>query len=434
MLKNLRIKLTLICVITTGILLMVMTISILWTSEIQLNKQSDAAFQNTVNSIVYKVQSTRTVEDTWLSQLETGNDLILHIEDGGLPLFFSGSWSPKTDRDILIQEAQQKALQEYKIDVKKKPYSIIDVTSASFSLRGTEGDHYQAATVIIPSDFSWYSLTILQNTDGAIQQKMVMRYLYGFLIVSALALLFLFSWWFSGKAIAPIEKNRKEQVEFVAVASHELRSPLAVIRTVTSALSVSSSPKEFEKFHNTLERECVRMSRLVDDLLFLASADAHTRSIKMERIAVDTLLTELYDSYYDLAQNKKQKLSLALPDTLLPTLQGDRQRLWQLISILLDNAISYTGENGCISIGVEVQKHKLCISVSDNGIGIPNEQKQKVFDRFHRVDTAHSQKEHYGLGLSIAKEIAELHHGDILLADTPGGGCTVLIRLEVDRS
>jgi len=431
MFHKLQVRLTLICVITTGILLNAMAVLLLWMSGIQMDNQREITFQNSINSIVYRIQSSRVIDDAWLSQLEAGNHLIVHIEDNAVPILFQGSWTPATSRTELIDAAQEKALSKYQFDVKIKPYSVINTETLTFELDGDYGDHYQAAVVTIPSSYGWQSLTLLRDINQDIQERWMLRIISFVIIIVALILLFLFSWWFSKKAIEPIEIINQKQVEFIAAASHELRSPLSVICASLSVIDADCCPEMIQKYTATANRECMRMSHLIDDLLFLASADALTWSIQSEAIEVDTFLTELYESYEPIVSGNKQKLSLILPDELLPTLRGDKQRLWQAISILLENATFYTPEGGQIRMEVFRLKNTLSISISDNGIGIPEQEKEKVFDRFYRADSSHSEKGHYGLGLSVAKEIIELHKGSIQISDTPGGGTTFIITLYI---
>lgn len=457
MLKSLRKKLTLICVITTGILLSSTTAGILLLSENQIDKQSALTFQNNLNSIVYKIQSSHVIDTTWLSQLETGNRLIVHIEDNGVPMLYQGSWTPKTDRSKLISAVQSAALEQYGFDAKAKPYSVIDVSSVAVDIKGAYNDQYQAAVLAIPSyNGNWQSITVLRDVSAERSEKLFLRLTFIGLIVTSVSLLYWFSWWFAGRAIKPIEESQRKQVEFIAAASHELRSPLAVIQASVSALNKNVEclpPSPFSdsradttyitatiqdsaadaaqknKFLNTAERECRRMARLIDDLLFLASTDAGTWTVRTESIEPDTLMTELYESFSAIARKKGQRLTLTLPEDEIKTVAGDRQRLFQALVVLTDNAMSYTPEGGSIALSAREERRSLLLSVSDDGPGISNEKKKVVFDRFYCGDPSRNKKEHYGLGLSVAKEICELHGGVLAVSDTPGGGATFTITL-----
>lgn len=111
----------------------------------------------------------------------------------------------------------------------------------------------------------------------------------------------------------------------------------------------------------------------------------------------------------------------------------DKERIEQVLSILLDNAISYTPSEGRISLSLETTSDKYLLQVSDNGIGIPDTEKEAVFDRFYRCDKSHKDKSHFGLGLCIAQEIIYMHKGKLRVEDTPGGGATFVVVLNQQR-
>ena len=249
----------------------------------------------------------------------------------------------------------------------------------------------------------------------------------GFVAV-AILLLWLFAWLFTKRAIRPIEESRRKQVEFVSAASHELRSPLAVIQASISAIP-EASPEQARRFAQTISQECRRMSHLVDDMLMLAAADNSTWSVLLAETDLETLLLDVSEWFESDALKKGLHLSVSLPDQTLPKCWCDQQRIRQVLLILLDNAISYTPSGGTIRLSAEQQHANILIHVEDNGIGIPHEQKEHIIDRFYRVDASRTRKEHFGLGLSIAKEIVSLHHGKITVEDTPGGGTTFTLIL-----
>ena len=147
-----------------------------------------------------------------------------------------------------------------------------------------------------------------------------------------------------------------------------------------------------------------------------------------------------------MARSKGLRFDIELPDEVVTPIRCDAERIRQLLSILIDNAFSYTPKGGriCLSLATETpaflsdsfnfrrsaQYQKLYLSVIDNGPGIPDDQKDAVFERFHRLDTARHDKAHFGLGLCIAQEIVSLHHGQLLLTDTPDGGATFTVVLD----
>ncbi len=151
-----------------------------------------------------------------------------------------------------------------------------------------------------------------------------------------------------------------------------------------------------------------------------------------EPLEVPTMLIELYDMFYPICKEKGLKLDLRFPEEEdVPLLYGDEERLKQVLTIFIDNALTYTPLGGHITISVRIAKPHLYLQVIDNGPGIDDAHKAHIFDRFYRIDRARHKKEHYGLGLSIAHEIIKLHHGKIILTDTPGGGATFSICMPV---
>lgn len=117
-----------------------------------------------------------------------------------------------------------------------------------------------------------------------------------------------------------------------------------------------------------------------------------------------------------------------------PKLCCDKERITQVLGILLDNAMSHSKSNDTIEMGAVVHQKHIVFYVADHGCGIPDAEKEKIFDRFYTGDRSRTDKNHYGLGLSIAKEIVKLHHGSITIKDTPNGGCTFEINIPLEKA
>ena len=426
MLRQLRFRLTLICTVITGAVLLIIAVSALSVSENQLEQRNAALFQSNVNAIVYKLQSDSTISNTWLAQTEAGDHLIVDIEDNGQKFEFSGAWAPPTPREILIARAQQQA-GALGMDITTPSDASYQTSLVFYTTQGDKGDRYRASVSLLSLHGGWQCVTVLRDMhdEGLLVTRQ--RILVLSLAAAGIGLLFAFAWWFSGRAIRPVEESQKRQVEFVAAASHELRSPLAVIRTSASALS--ADPSQAEQFASTIERESERMARLVDDLLLLAGLDAKTWSIHRETLDCDTLLLDAYERYSPIALSCGHRLLLDLPKDSLPVLAGDGQRLSQVLSILIDNALQHTPTGCRVTLRARTEAKALRIEVEDNGPGVPPEHKAKLFNRFYRADKARSSKAHFGLGLSIAKELVGLHNGSLTVCDTPGRGATFVIRL-----
>jgi len=422
MLKKLKIQLTLISAFITGTILSVMAIMVILIFEQPLKDRNYAYFQNTANSIIYNIQNNKIISHLWLSQTEINNALIIYIEENNHPFVFNGSWKKtKTNRQILIDAVKNIAVNNYKFDLykTKSQYS----QTIFFQFKGIYNESYDASVSVIPDENeNIYTLILIHDKQYEIKQIVQNRILLFSLVVIGIILLFIFSWWFAGHNIKAIEKNEQKQKEFIAAASHELKAPLAVITTSASAISVDD--KQQYIFLNNIQKECKQMARLIDDLLLLSNSDAKTWTIKKEKVEIDTLLLDIIDLFSSIAIKDNKTLTLDLPKTSVPFIYGDYERLMQAISVFIDNAITYTKAGNKIKIILSFETHFIIIKIIDNGIGISDEDKKHIFERFYRCDKSHSKKGHYGLGLSIAYEIIELHNGNINVSDTLGGGTT----------
>ena len=428
MLRKLRWNLTVLAATLTGAVLLIMALAALSMAEGQLRASGEAAFQSNINAIVAKLQTDRVVSLTWLSQTEASEKLIVSVRDGGVPLHFSGSWTPATGRNTLISRAEE-AGRAKGVDAALPPLSVIDTVSATFEIKGDHGESYLAAVVLLPAHGGYSSLVLLRDMSDWDAQAVTMRVSFLVLVVLGVAALFGLCWFFAGRAIRPIEENQKKQAEFIAAASHELRSPLAVIRTSAEAMEVD--PAQAPRLTKSIEGECARMARLVDDLLTLARSDAGSWSILRETVDIEALLLETADLFSPIARQREQTLALEVPDTALPAVSGDPQRLKQVLTVLLDNAFSYTPQGGTVTLSATFGEKWLRLRVSDTGPGISEAHLGHIFERFYRADQARSGKEHFGLGLSIAEELARLHHGTLKVAETGEKGTTFELKLPV---
>lgn len=225
-----------------------------------------------------------------------------------------------------------------------------------------------------------------------------------------------------------METMLKAQRQFLADTSHELRNPLTVIRGNLELLQRDLDPATRLECASEAREEAARMSRLVDDLLFLAQADAG-QAIRHHPFRLDRLVEEVAERLRPLAKDR----GLEVGPLDAATISGDEQRMRQLVVNLLDNAIRYTPSDGTISVRLTRQGPQAHLVVQDTGIGIPSEHLPRIFDRFYRVDAARSRAQGgTGLGLAIVKYVAEAHGGRVTVRSKPGQGSefTVLLRAE----
>lgn len=410
--------------ITTFILL-VMSCGYLYISERGLRNSSYISFQNDMNTLISNLEQQTVITHEWLTKIEDNGKYQINVIDNGVPFLFNVR---NTD--------EQKALFETAWDCYEKEYEIAPVLSSystyhtefPFSSTGRHGNDYYACVAISERTNGTFQVMILASMAPLMKQIRTQRFLFFSLDILAVIALSLFAWYFTKRLLKPLEENQKSQTQFIASASHELRTPLAVILSCASA-SERAADTERKHFLDSIQSEGMRMSRLIDDMLLLTSADNHSWTIRKAPAELDTLLLDTYEAFEPVAAEKSIRLSVTLPETAIPPVLCDRERIQQVLAILLHNAVSYTPEGGQILLSLIFDGKNTRISVTDNGIGIPDSEKTHIFERFYRADKARSKKEHFGLGLCIASEIIQAHHGQILVSDTPGGGSTFTVVL-----
>ncbi|ALQ66334.1 sensor histidine kinase [Bacillus thuringiensis] len=226
----------------------------------------------------------------------------------------------------------------------------------------------------------------------------------------------------AGRALVPIQNSWEKQQQFVSDASHELRTPLAVIQSKTDVLFQSPSATIEEKAMDisTISKECRRLSKLVSNLLLLARSDSNQIEMDKKTFELDKLLEEIVAPYKEIASYQEKEMILKVERGV--SFMGDRERIHQMIVILLDNAMKYTNGGGQIQIDCTQTSSSIRIQVKDDGIGVKEEDIPKLFDRFYQGDKARSTSEGAGLGLSIANWIVEKHYGKILVESKWGEG------------
>jgi heavy metal sensor kinase len=231
--------------------------------------------------------------------------------------------------------------------------------------------------------------------------------------------------------LARLESAFNEQQRFIADASHELRTPLAVLRGETEvALAKRRTADEYQQSLSLIQEEAERLSRIVEDLFILARQpiDAPARLMR-ERVLLNETVKDCARAAQVLASRKGVRL---ITENDVPSIQltGDKELLTRMLLNLLDNAVKYTPAGGEISLALTRQNGNAEITVRDTGIGIAESDRQRIFDRFYRVDKARSRAlGGAGLGLSIVRWIVEVHGGEIHIDSSPGRGSTFTVDL-----
>ena len=244
-------------------------------------------------------------------------------------------------------------------------------------------------------------------------------------IVFLLILAFFISNLLASKAIMQIEAMFERQKKFVSDASHELRTPLSVMLAYTELLEHKKSSPEIIR---RLKDEITSLADFTGKLLQFARFDNNQALINKEPFDLTAFLQDIYQNIKPLAEQKSIKLSADIAPCL--NITADKILIRQLLYILLDNAIKYSPENSKISLSANMSKKQIHIAVQDNGIGISDENKQHIFERFFRADKARSRNnEGLGLGLAMALLIAQKHNGTIEVESKVNAGSTFTVTL-----
>ncbi len=426
MIGKLHIRLTFFCTFVSSIILVFMSLLCLSVSERKSWENYFSDFQINISMLVNHLENQTIISYTWLAQFCTDTQYEIDIRDNGSQLIFE-DLTPNSLTKEHFMLAREKAKNDYGILEESLSVNHILSTYAEFKLTIQE-EKYFGATALIPKNNGVLNIAVLYPLSGPSESILFQRLLFAAADTFGILLLFIFFWFFTWRMIQPLILSRQKQAEFIASASHELRSPLTVMLSSLSAMK-QASQEEAAYFSATIEREGKRMGRLIEDMLTLSSTDSSHLAIHRTPVELDTLLLSAYEKFEPLVRKKSISIDITLPDEMVSPCLCDKERIEQVLSILLDNALSYTPPGGKITLSLKTSSDKFMLQVSDNGIGIPDTEKEAIFDRFYRCDKSHKDKSHFGLGLCIAQEIISMHKGKLYASDTPGGGATFTVIL-----
>jgi two-component system OmpR family sensor kinase len=233
------------------------------------------------------------------------------------------------------------------------------------------------------------------------------------------------------RLLSRLETASQTQRQFMADASHELRTPVSVIQTAAE-VTLERQVREDWEYREALtivNEQSTRLSRMVEDMLVLARADAGGYRLTRRPLYVDEIVAECVRAVSVVAATRDIELTTVLqPDV---SVNADDGLLRQLMTNLLDNAVQYTPPGGSVTVSVDSDAASATITVSDTGSGIPPADRERVFERFVRLDPARSATSGAGLGLPIARWIAEQHEGTLTVEQNAVGGCLFVVRLPV---
>lgn len=426
MYKKLHLRLTILFTGMSAAILIIMSLSYLYMSEKDLKDNYFLSFRSKINDFTATLEQQDTLSWDWLKKTAARQNFTLAFYDNETPLSYNQLMLSESELEI-TSEAIDYAMETILPELENG--SAYSTAHKEFFWDSKEEGHFYASVLKIRKNVGTLTGIILLSLESYTAQITRQRMRFLFLNIIGIGVLFFVSYFFTGKLLTPVIEARQKQNAFIAAASHELRTPIAVICSAASAAKAANAQKQ-ERFFHIIEQESLRLSTLTDDLLLLNRADSGRLILNMEPIELDTLLLNCYESFEPLVREHKQTLQVLLPKDTIPRCLCDKERICQVLGILISNAVSYGKSGGYIKLELSYSQSVFWITVEDNGIGIADKDKPYIFDRFYRVDESRSGKEHFGLGLCIAKEIIETHGGSINLADNPEGGTRFFLLLK----
>ena len=423
MFQKVRIRLTLLCSGIITLLIIIMSFLYLRISENSLYRNQFYSFQNDSNTIIINLEQQSVITMEWLSKMEAPGNYQFYLLDNGHPFLYNtlhdtapaenraasssdGNTSvSKSKTSSALSDIFEEAWTYYESTLPQDS-SLEEASSLSpytawhrtFSFTDSGKNDYFCTLITLERNTSQLQIMILSSLAGLEKQIREQRFLFLLIDSFTVALLFLFSFFFT-----------------VILSSLECCH--------------QASPDEVAGFLATIEKQAALMKSLVNDMLTLSASDSGQLVLSRSTAELDTLLLDTFEAFEPLAARKSITMSVSLPEEALTPYSCDEMRIRQVLSILIQNAISYTPAGGHIHLALSVRNHQYLFSVADNGPGIADADKEHIFERFYRAEKSRNTKGHFGLGLSIACEIVTAHHGHLWVTDTNGGGSTFFIGL-----
>ena len=410
-LARLRLGLTAWYAVTLGVILVLLGTGLFLAIRSQIGRQLDHSLEAAARALM-RAAGIREIEAVAAKGEVMDAVDELHIPDRALYLLDSAGRPLKPSQvDSRILEAAAPALREpVRNDVVGGP-SKLRIFAERFRTAG--GTPYVAVAVGDQRETEEEYTALIMTFAVAALMALLLVIGGGYILVQ--------------KSTAPVERTMEYMRRFMADAAHELRTPLTVLRTRAEVtLQRGREPAEYIAALDAIEREAERLGRIVNDLLLLAQADAGERPIQRSRVFLDDLVLDVAGGTGLVAERRGVKLDLDGVEQA--TVDGDPALVRQLISIVMENAVKFTPAGGQVEVGVGAADGASWITVQDTGVGISSEQLRHIFERFYRADPARGRSEGAGLGLAIARWIADAHRAQIDVVSEVGRGTKISIR------
>lgn len=422
--RNSRLRLTLIYTSIMCVLLIVLILGVRFAMDWSLSSEQERELSDAADGIAeaqaYQIQHPDATVDENIYYRKTGDKLFFYIfEDkwGQLVGFVRASFRVEP---FILEYMNAETIPSGEIGVFSYPNENGRTTRVMITARKIRvGEVEQTAYV-------GKDVTALYSGLHKATYMLILLGILALLMASAVGHVM------AGRAIIPMKEAYEKQKQFAADASHELRTPLAVVMASADLLLADKSIENpiLREVIEDLKSEVKKMSKLVSDLLMVARSDNNALKLKIQKLNLGDLLEQNIRMMKPLAE--KKGVTLEGVELRRVMIQGDEQKIKQLILILVDNAIKYTADGGKVLVTLEsADDERVIFSVQDSGIGIAPEDQEKIFERFYRVDKARSREMGgNGLGLSIATEILRLHGGKISVESELGVGTKFTVELK----
>ncbi|CCY54285.1 his Kinase A (Phosphoacceptor) domain./Histidine kinase-DNA gyrase B-and HSP90-like ATPase [Coprococcus sp. CAG:782] len=423
MVEQLRKKLTIFLASVIALILIVMASLLLRTVIQEYTNSSYASYSKDANLLYSYLEQSNSIDMSILNEYKA-NNINIDILRSGNAVMSTNSF--KDNSSILALETpynQPRYWDDY--------YSAINRGNSYRRFYTVSYNHikYWNSYSVVNIGGTYYTVHTLFNNKIITNYKIKMSILFFVVTLAAILLLAVFSYFFIIKVLAPVKDAYEKQDLFIAVASHELKTPLTIVKSCLSGLSENNQSSEENDYITTATGECGRMTDMINNLLTFTDIKKSGKD-NFKNSHPEDVLIDCYSRFEAVALQKELNFTVSLPEEPLPLISMDRDRMLQCLSILVDNAISCTSA-GQITLSVSLCDTHLCYRVADTGHGISDEDRPHIFETFyHRRNTPAT---HFGLGLSIAKSIADLHNAELTVADNEPQGSVFTIMFRDGR-
>src|SRR5690625_3884930 len=347
------------------------------------------------------------------------SSFVLIVDDQGEVVEIDSSMELPEEKYIKIAETAWKMKEKSNITFNDKQWKF-EITPLSVNVIQDNGEQFVVTDRL-------YQMTFLDVTEAnqTLRSLLITLLVVGFIL---LVIIFFISMYFANSAVQPIAKAWENQKQFIADASHELKTPLSIIQANYDVLmdNRDETINDQMKWLGYMKLATDRMAKMITNLLDLAKLDQSNPHPEMKLIHISGLIEEMVFSMEAASKEKDIHITHSIePETML---NSNSDKIKQLVMILLDNAHKYTNEKGKIDTTLEKDKKMIVFRVRNTGKGIAEEDLSKIFNRFYRGDRSrHLEKNSFGLGLSIAKSIANELGGKIHLSSEENNWTTFTV-------